>query len=92
MVRKRAFQSRRRDSRAHPKPSSAKAIRGRPSTFHVCQDCGSTVYWQIAEFPDFVAVAIGGFADKELPAPTVSVYETRKHAWTIAPDGAEHMG
>ena len=31
--------------------------------------------------PDILAVAIGAFADPGFPAPGVSVYERRQHAW-----------
>ena len=36
---------------------------GNALTFHFCPTCGSTVYWEGAGFPGYVAVAIGTFAD-----------------------------
>lgn len=59
--------------------------------FHFCPVCGSTVHYTIDEWPGVTAVAIGCFADSTFPAPRVSVYEDRKHAWVVPPPDAEHM-
>ncbi len=59
--------------------------------FHFCPTCGSTVYYEIDQLPEFVAVPVGAFADPEFAAPTFSVYEARKHAWVQVPNSAEHM-
>jgi hypothetical protein len=66
---------------------------GNPITFHFCPQCGSTVYWHIAGHPEFVAVAVGAFADPQFPSPTFSVYESRRHAWVVVPSGnnVEHI-
>jgi hypothetical protein len=58
---------------------------GNSATFHFCPVCGSTVYWELGALPDFVAVAVGAFADPGFPAPGVSVYEARRHAWALPP-------
>ena len=58
---------------------------------HFCPECGSTVFWTIDALPGFVAVAVGAFADPAFPAPRVSVYGNRKHAWVSIPAGAELM-
>jgi hypothetical protein len=44
------------------------------------------VYWEPDDFPEFVLVAVGAFADPTFMAPKVSVYENRRHAWAISPD------
>lgn len=36
-------------------------------------------------------VPVGAFADPGFPAPTVSVYEERMHAWVQLPAGIEHL-
>lgn len=54
-------------------------------TFFFCPDCGSTVYYEIEAIKDFVAIAIGNFADPQFPAPKFSVYESRRHPWTEMP-------
>jgi hypothetical protein len=41
---------------------------------------------------EFIAVALGAFADPSFPAPKVSVYDTRRHAWVtkLEGEGVEH--
>jgi hypothetical protein len=57
---------------------------GQGATFHFCPVCGSTVWWEPADAPDLVAVAVGAFADPGFPPPRVSVYEERRHPWALA--------
>ena len=57
---------------------------GPGATFHFCPTCGSTVFWEPADAPDLVTVAVGAFADPSFPPPTVSVYEERQHPWALA--------
>jgi len=59
--------------------------------FHFCPNCGSTVYWKLAGLEGYLAIAVGAFADPNFPEPRVSVYESRKHGWVLAPDDAEHI-
>ena len=56
-----------------------------------CPECGSTVFWTIDTMPGVTAVAMGAFADPTFPAPRVSVYGNRRHAWVSVPEGAELM-
>jgi hypothetical protein len=63
---------------------------GEPRTFHFCPECGATVYYALASAPDVVAVPVGAFGDPDFPAPSFSVWETRKHAWVTLPSGVEH--
>lgn len=61
-------------------------------TFHFCPHCGATVYYEPEGLEeDFVAIPVGAFADPGFPAPSVSVYEERKHAWVQPPPDAEHI-
>jgi hypothetical protein len=62
---------------------------GNRITFRFCPTCGSTVYWTLSGLPDIVAVALGNFADRDLPTPRISVYENRRHPWVIVPDHPE---
>jgi hypothetical protein len=64
---------------------------GNGITFHFCPDCGTTVYWEPARFPDTIAVAVGTFADPDFPAPGHSVYERRRHPWVDTSIAPEHM-
>jgi hypothetical protein len=57
---------------------------GRVVTFHFCPECGSTVFWEAEQRPDLIAVAVGMFADPDFEGPSLSVWERRRHPWTIA--------
>lgn len=50
-------------------------------TFHFCPDCGATVLWEPRRKPDFVAVAVGAFADPDFPAPSQAVHDECRHGW-----------
>lgn len=64
---------------------------GAIGVFHFCPDCGATIFYKAGPFPDLTAVAIGAFADPTFPAPSFSIYESRKHSWVeIVGDGIEH--
>lgn len=58
--------------------------------FHFCPTCGDTVYYEGKGLQGGIAIPVGAFADPDFPAPTVSVYEERKHAWVVPPPEAEH--
>jgi len=60
--------------------------------FHFCPHCGTTVYWGFKGHEEFVAVAVGAFAEPGFPEPTVSVYDNRKHPWVGIPAHVEHLG
>ncbi len=64
---------------------------GTTATFRFCPNCGTTLFWTADGLPDLVAIAVGGFADPEFPAPTRSVYEDRKHGWLGLPAGLERL-
>ena len=64
---------------------------GNRATFHFCPECGSTVHWRLEGLDELVYVPIGAFADPTFPAPSVSVYEIRKHAWVTLPATIEPM-
>lgn len=57
--------------------------------FRFCPDCGGTVLLSEPDDPEMVAVPVGAFADPGFPAPSVSVYGSRRHEWVILPDGIE---
>lgn len=62
---------------------------GSSATFHFCPTCGATVYYT-SDNADTIAIPVGAFADPAFPAPTVSVYEERMHAWVRMPEAMEH--
>ena len=63
---------------------------GAQATFHFCPTCGVTLYYHAQGLEDFYSIPVGVFADPAFPAPNVSVYESRKHAWVVPPADAEH--
>jgi hypothetical protein len=64
---------------------------GSVGIFHFCPNCGATVFYKAGPFPDLTAIAIGAFADPAFPAPSFSIYESRKHQWVdIVGEGIEH--
>jgi hypothetical protein len=64
---------------------------GSSAKFHFCPQCGATVYYEPGGLEAFLAIPVGAFADPSFPAPRVSVYEARKHAWVVPPPDAEHI-
>jgi hypothetical protein len=63
---------------------------GGTATFHFCPTCGDTAYYEIDAMPDVIAIPVGAFADPTFPAPTIGVYEVRRHAWVTIDGLAEH--
>jgi len=64
---------------------------GHRATYRFCPDCGSTVAYVIEGWPGVTAIPLGAFADPSFPAPRFSVYEHRKHPWTVVlGDEVEH--
>ena len=61
---------------------------GEERRFHFCPECGGTVYYFTE--PEFMAIPVGVLADPDFPEPTVSVWESRKHAWVTMPAGVTH--
>ena len=59
-------------------------------TFTFCPKCGSTVFYIEKGDEQEIAIPVGAFADSRFPAPTVSVYEKRRHSWVSLPDDVEH--
>jgi hypothetical protein len=55
--------------------------------FSFCPTCGTTVFQVEEGETDSVGVAVGAFADPTFPAPGVSIYENRRHAWVQLPPG-----
>ena len=62
---------------------------GSAMDFRFCPVCGSTVWFSQADEPQFIAVAIGAFADPTFPAPVRAIYEERRHPWVGLPDEIE---
>jgi hypothetical protein len=65
---------------------------GGRATFRFCPTCGASVWYDADGIPGFVSVPVGAFADPTFPAPTVMVYEGRRHSWVQLPDSIERLG
>lgn len=64
---------------------------GRAIDYSFCPACGSTVHYRGGNFPDAIAIPLGAFADPGFPPPDFSVWEGRKHPWTVVLGGeVEH--
>jgi hypothetical protein len=63
---------------------------GEERAFHFCPACGATVFYTTGAAPDLIAVAVGCFGDPAFPAPWVSVWESRRHAWVTLADAIVH--
>jgi hypothetical protein len=61
---------------------------GEERRFHFCPECGATVYYFTD--PEFIAIPVGVLGEPDFPPPSVSVYESRKHAWVTLPDDVRH--
>ncbi len=56
--------------------------------FRFCPVCGTTVFHTEEGYEGAsVSVAVGAFADPAFPAPSVSVYDCRRHPWVHLPPG-----
>lgn len=58
-------------------------------TFHRCETCGSTVWWEISVFPNQRSVAAGAFGRDLPPPPRVTVYDERRPGWLCLPESVE---
>jgi hypothetical protein len=65
---------------------------GRKIEVHFCPDCGSSVLWCAEFVPDLVGIAFGAFADRSMPWPTLSVWETTRHPWVTFDRELDHFG
>ena len=61
--------------------------RGSRFRFRFCPVCGTNLFHTEEGEPGAVSVAVGAFADPFFPAPRVSVYDSRRHAWVQLPAG-----
>lgn len=64
---------------------------GGRTTFNFCPSCGATVYYSSEGRDGFTAIPVGAFAEPDFPAPSISVYEDRRHAWVSLPQDIEHF-
>jgi hypothetical protein len=56
-------------------------------TFHFCGDCGSSLYWDLEQWPGYVGVAGGAFVDSTFPAPQLVTFGETQHPFIRIPEG-----
>lgn len=69
------------------RPFSRTSDEGNVTAFQFCPVCGSTVIWRNTGMPGFTMVAVGCLADRDFPAPKMSVFGERRPAWVTLADG-----
>ena len=57
--------------------------------FRFCPVCGTNLFHTEVGEVDGVGVAVGAFADPTFPAPTLSIYDCRRHPWVQLPPGTK---
>ena len=60
---------------------------GAKFTFSFCPVCGTNLFHTEEGETKSVGVAVGAFADADFPAPSVSIYDNRRHPWVRLPPG-----
>lgn len=55
--------------------------------FRFCPVCGTNLFHTEEGHDESVGVSVGAFADPGFPAPSVSVYDCRRHPWVQLPPG-----
>jgi hypothetical protein len=60
---------------------------GATFVFRFCPVCGTSVFHTEEGDDTSVGVAVGAFADPQFPAPSVAVYDCRRHPWVRLPPG-----
>lgn len=59
---------------------------GVETTYYFCRNCGTSMYWDMPDNVEAMAVAVGAFADPDFPQPTVSFYERNRFSWVKVPE------
>lgn len=57
--------------------------------FRFCPVCGTNLFHTVDGQDAFVMVAVGAFADPDIPPPDDSVYDSRRHPWVRLPPGTQ---
>ena len=63
---------------------------GNEVTYSFCPRCSTTMMLHLSAAPEFIVIPIGVFQEQDLPTPSFSVYEERKHGWVKFDCQMEH--
>ena len=64
-----------------------KGEQGASFIFRFCPVCGTQLFHTEVGEAGGVGVAVGAFADPTFPAPSLSIYDCRRHPWVELPPG-----
>lgn len=53
---------------------------------HFCKKCGTTLFWYMSTYPEFVGIAGGCFTDEPLGEPKINASASKKLPWVAVPD------
>lgn len=63
---------------------------GNQVTYQFCPKCGTTMLLTLTAVPDALVIPVGVFQQQDLPEPSFSVYEEKKHHWVRFDCQMEH--
>lgn len=63
---------------------------GNEVTYSFCPRCSTTMMLHLSAAPEYTVIPIGVFQEQDLPTPSFSVYEERKHGWVKFDCQMEH--
>jgi len=58
------------------------------TSFNFCPNCGSNMFW--TSDSESIGIAVGCFEDPSFPPPTVTLYDSCRHAWINPLDTETH--
>ncbi|MEF1289889.1 GFA family protein [Vibrio sp. M260118] len=63
---------------------------GNEVTYSFCPRCSTTMLLRLQAAPEFTVVPVGVLNQQDLPMPSFSIYEERKHGWVKFDCQIEH--
>src|SRR5260370_41950588 len=69
------------EPKGHSQSFTRMSESGQPMTFHFCEVCGSTVYWEPHRTPEMIAIAVSAFAHPMFPPPSQAVDSDSRQPW-----------
>lgn len=63
---------------------------GNEVTYSFCPRCSATIMLTLSASPEYTVIPVGIFQERDLPTPSFSVYEERKHGWVKFDCQIEH--
>ena len=73
------------------KTFARRADSGTTVNHEFCPECGTTMYWERANLPGMITVAVGIFGDPKFAPPVRTVWTESKHDWLPFPANIPHF-